>query len=378
MEMAIFFVVALVVCIAYVFVIVLFATGWMRTEEFTMTASCTGRTRCSILIAARNESNSIGECLRSIMEQDHPKVLYEVIVADDGSEDNTSDIVKSFMQRDPSFNLQYVKVNGDGGKKQALMHAAAKANGELILTTDADTTRGKQWLSSLVSFYETQQPKMIIGPVCYTNERSLFEKIQSLEFMALAVTGAGGAELGMPVMCNGANLAFQRKAFEQAGGYAAIDRSASGDDVMLMTKIHAMFPGEVKFMRSRQAMTFTNACATPREFLHQRVRWASKNRSLYNITSFVTGSIIFLMHFVLLAGIILALFFPALAVPMLILFGAKCFIDFLFLFLAAAFFKKLSQLLVFVPAQLFNILYINVVAIMAVPGRYDWKGRRQR
>lgn len=374
---AIFFGFALLTCIIYVFVILLFSTGWLRIKAFKASSS-PPRTHISILIAARNESKNIEACLRSIIRQDYDKALYEVIVIDDHSEDGTLHITERFAKNNPSLQLRCFAAESGGGKKQALALAMLHATGELIVTTDADTVRGGRWLTSIGSFYESNQPRMIIGPVSYHNEKSLFEKIQGLELSGLVATGAAGAQLRMPVMCNGANLAFTRHAFDEAGGYSGMSKHASGDDVMLMTKIDEKHPGGVRFLRSQDAVVYTEACATFSSFIQQRVRWASKNRSVYNRASFATGLIVFLMSFLLLTGFVLSLFFPSLAVPLLILFGAKCIIDFLFLFLAAAFFQKRSHLRVFVPAQLFNILYTNVVALMAVPGGYHWKGRRQR
>lgn len=374
---AIFFGFALLACIIYVFVILLFITGWLRTGAFS-TPAPQPRTRISILIAARNESKNIQACLESIVKQDYDKQLYEVIVADDGSEDDTLAIIMQFAVSNTGMQLKCVSGEGEGGKKQALALAMAHAKGELVITTDADTNRGERWLSTVAAFYETHYPEMIIGPVAYHNDKSLFEKIQALELCGLVATGAAGAQLRMPVMCNGANLAFTRKAYDEAGRYAAASRHASGDDVMLMTRINDLHPGGIRFLRSADAMVYTEACTTFSSFIQQRVRWASKNRSIYNGASFAAGAVVFVMSFVLLAGFILSLFVPSLIMPVLILFGAKCIIDFLFLFLAAAFFEKRSHLLAFVPAQLFNILYTNVVALMAVPGGYYWKGRRQR
>ena len=125
---AIFFAFALLVCIIYAFTFLLFTMGWLGTKEHVAAASTT-RTRASILIAARNESVNIESCLESILKQEFDRSFYEVIVVDDHSEDDTFSKIERFRERNPSLNLEAVRVKNGSGKKQALMQAAALASG---------------------------------------------------------------------------------------------------------------------------------------------------------------------------------------------------------------------------------------------------------
>jgi len=60
---------------------------------------------------------------------------------------------------------------------------------------------------------------MIAGPVCIHNEKNLLEKFQLLEFAGLIGIGAGAMANGKPVMCNGANLAYTKKIFNDVNGF---------------------------------------------------------------------------------------------------------------------------------------------------------------
>ncbi len=129
--------------------------------------------------------------------------------------------------------------------------AIGLAKGSLIVTTDADCLVQPEWLRTIASFYEEFSPVFIAAPVVYCNPLpgdSLFKKFlkifQSLDFMTLqGITGASVYKK-FHNMCNGANLAYEKKAFYEAGGFEGIDQIASGDDMLLMHKIHKIYPGK--------------------------------------------------------------------------------------------------------------------------------------
>ncbi len=84
--------------------------------------------------------------------------------------------------------------------------------------------------------------------------------------------------LGRPTLCNGANLCYEKAVFGEVGGFAGNHHLASGDDEFLMHKVAARFPGEVRFLKSEDALVRTAAHESLRAFYRQRRRWASKWR----------------------------------------------------------------------------------------------------
>ena len=79
--------------------------------------------------------------------------------------------------------------------------------------------------------------KMLLAPVVFSRTKSVFGQLQELEFMSLIAASAGAASVGLPIMCNGANLAYRKNAFEEINGYGADQKFASGDDMFLLMKI---------------------------------------------------------------------------------------------------------------------------------------------
>src|ERR1700719_941254 len=89
----------------------------------------------SVIVPARNEEASLGDCLHSLVAQSG--VAFEIIVVDDHSTDRTREIAKSFPG---------VRVLGAGplpegwtGKNNAVTAGAREARGQWLLFTDADT-----------------------------------------------------------------------------------------------------------------------------------------------------------------------------------------------------------------------------------------------
>lgn len=106
---------------------------------------------------------------------------------------------------------------------------------------------GKDWLVTIVAYYEQNDFKMISSPVAYFQEKSFFERAQSLEFLYLIGLGASTIGNDQPSTCNGANLAYEKKAFYEVGGFTGIDDLASGDDELLLHKMAARYGNKIGF-----------------------------------------------------------------------------------------------------------------------------------
>ena len=94
--------------------------------------------KVSIVVAARNEERKIADGVRSLLVQDYPD--YDVIAVDDRSTDGTGTILDQLADAHPHLRVQHIDALPGGwlGKNHAQHQAAAAADGELILFTDAD------------------------------------------------------------------------------------------------------------------------------------------------------------------------------------------------------------------------------------------------
>lgn len=366
----------------YVLIISIYLYGWKKVLIWEIPKYFKPKTKISILIPARNEAENILKCLDSILNQNYPKELFEVIVLDDFSTDNTVSLV---LGKSNISNIKLLKLadflnekDTQSFKKKAIEIGIRHSNGELILTTDADCKVPGNWLNYIASFYEKKEVKFIAAPVNFYGEKSIFERFQSLDFMGMMCVTGAGIRLQLGNMCNGANLAYEKSAFYEVGGFEGINQIASGDDMLLMQKIAKEYPSKIGFLKNRKATVLTEAKPTIQSFLSQRIRWASKSTSYkeWRVT-FILG-----MVFLFCSNIVFSLFL----IPFLGIFAVKFFagqmllkliVDFIFLGKMADFFNRKDLMKVYFSSQFLHVIYIVVVGILGnLVKKYEWKGRR--
>ena len=360
----------------YVIVVITFLKGWYSLSIYK-TVKEEGATKVSILVASRNEAHHIAKTIQDLLDQNYPSALTEIIIINDHSTDKTAEIVSSFS----SSGVKLINLNeGDhlnSYKKKAIQIGISQSTGDLIITTDADCRMGANWLKTIVSFYNENDYKMISSPVAYFDEQNIFEKCQTLEFSYLIGLGASTIGNNTPTTCNGANLAYTRKAFDAVNGFKGIDDLASGDDELLLHKIVAKYGNKVGFLKNRDAIVYTRAKATLKDFIEQRKRWASKSTRYKNKGIVLLGLTIWLFNLSIIVNAILAitlqnsLFLQAFTIQIL----AKIIIELIFLFGITSFFRR-KQLLVLQPLlSLLHVVYIVYIGVAGNSGKYNWKDR---
>jgi cellulose synthase/poly-beta-1,6-N-acetylglucosamine synthase-like glycosyltransferase len=384
----IFLLISLVLLLPYATLIIYYRHSWLQITTWhpKTSESSKNSTFISVIIAARNEEKNIAGCIESITRQSYPENLFEVIVVDDYSSDSTALIAGSFEKN-------YIRVfslkdfTGDATlnsyKKKAVETAIGLAKGNLIVTTDADCIVQQEWLQTIASYYEEFGPVFIVAPVVYTNPLhgdSLFKKLlkifQSLDFITLqGITGASVYKK-FHGMCNGANLAYEKKAFNEAGGFDGIDQLASGDDMLLMHKIQKIYPDNIKYLKSADVVVQTQPAETLKGFMNQRIRWASKADKYTDrkITSVLL--LVYAFNAWIFFMALCSFFYPDGFFLFLLLIIVKTIVELFFLFPVAGFFRKQKLLWLFLPAQPFHVMYTLIAGWLGKFGSYKWKGRK--
>ncbi|MEO1449301.1 MAG: glycosyltransferase, partial [Bacteroidota bacterium] len=232
----------------------------------------------SIIVPARNEAEHLATCLQALLHQDYPRERLEILLIDDQSEDATTGIGKVYSVRYPQIRfLQTDPGIQKAHKKAALALGVQHAKGEIILQTDADCIVKTGWARAMAGRFK-DRTGLVAGPVFLRENDSIFGRLQSLEGLGLAGIGAGSMLAGRPNMVNGANLAYRKSTFEAVQGFHGIDGVASGDDELLMQKIHLNPDWEVSYCGAREAIVETDVQADWMTFRNQRLRWVSKAR----------------------------------------------------------------------------------------------------
>lgn len=358
----------------YLLVVFGFIRGWRKLIPFRYKET-TGKTSVSIIIAARNEAESIHRTVEALLAQTYNKALTEIIFIDDHSTDNTAEIISSYA----SAGVKLISLQEDRAlnsyKKKAIQTAIGQAKGSLIITTDADCRMGVNWLRTIIGCYEEKGYKMISSPVAYDEEKSFFERAQSLEFLYLIGLGASTIGNNKPSTCNGANLAYEREAFYEVGGFQGIDDLASGDDELLLHKMAARYENRIGFLKNEEAIVYTHAKPNLNEFLQQRKRWASKSTRYKNKSIIVLGVFIWFFNLSVLLNLLAGIFFLGYLKIALIQLLLKIGIELLFLTDVTRFARRQSLLILLPVLNVFHVLYIIYIGVAGNSGKYNWKGR---
>jgi len=373
-----YFIILLVYGTIYAALIFSYTIGWFKLKSFIPPAEKTHKTKASIIIPARDEEDNIEKLLDDLINQSVSANNYEIIVVDDNSSDQTKQIVSTMINKNPGINLQLLEIPESARnapyKKKAIHLAIQNSTGSLIITTDADCRVEKNWLNTILAFYEKEKPKMIVGPVSFHNETSAFENMQTLEFLSLIAITGGAIRIGKPIMCNGANLAYEKEAFYTAGGFGA-DKFSSGDDVFLLYKIMKMFGNNsVRFLKNYNAIVYTQAKKSVKEFIHQRTRWASKNKG-YNAKILFVSSSVYLTNLLMVAGLIASIFYTEIFKLQIISLLIKTLIEIPILIGISTFVKRKRIFLYSFPLIFLYPLYIVITGALGILGIYTWKGR---
>ena len=366
-------IIILIISALYLIYILAFTFGLYNLKEKFFTFNNKNNVKASVLIAARNEEKNIGNLLKSLYNQTFSKELFEVIIIDDHSEDETISIVENFLKEHKDINLKFFKAKKEG-KKHAISQALHLAENELILVTDADCFLKETWIESIVNFYKEENCKMILAPVLLSPAGTFFEKIQVLEHLSLIGSTAGSAAIGFPVMCNGANMAYERLAALEVEKQRKDFNIPSGDDMFLMEYFIKNYGAEnVKFLLSKTAIVKTNTCKNISEFFRQRRRWVSKTKSYTSWKILSTAFVVLFFNLSIISLLVSALFSPTLLIPYFLLTFLKFLIDYPLLRNITTFMNQKNLLIWTLPLEFVYPFYAVFTAISGMLINVKWK-----
>jgi len=364
--------ITIVLLIIYSILILFYRAGWLELKPFSQT-DIDPSVKISVIIPARNEEENIGKLLSSLEKQTYSPNLFEIIVVDDHSTDNTTAVVNSYSFA-KLIKLEFDNINSY--KKKAIETGIAAASGDLIITTDADCIVPENWLKTIASFKEKTSVVFIAAPVALEYGSNLLQIFQALDFLVLQGITAASVQKRIHNMCNGANLAYERKAFFEVNGFTGIDHIASGDDMLLMQKIAQRFPAKVSYLLSKDVIVTTQAVKTWKEFFSQRIRWASKATDYNEIKIFSTLFLVYFFNCALLALFISGFWLHFLWLGLIGILILKTIIELTFIYPVAKFYNKQNLLQWFPFFQPMHIVYTVVAGWLGVFGSFEWKGRR--
>ncbi|MCH7573786.1 MAG: glycosyltransferase [Candidatus Marinimicrobia bacterium] len=334
----------------------------------------------SVIVAARNEEQKLPGLMEALMAQTYPMDRLEVIVVDDGSTDKTGEVLNDYKKQWPQLQSLRVDVTPRGWspKKWALSQGVEQANGEIILTTDADCVPGPGWVWELSRPFRASDVAMAFGSAPLINPAAgWWWKALRLDSNGYDAIIAGWTQQGVALGCLGRNLAFSREAFMKVEGYSGIEHFISGDDDLLMHKMAAAPGYRIVFVTSTRAGVSSPPPQSFREFILQRLRFASKGLAYFDLPT--TWAFRFILTLIYLANVGILVGAAAYLLSGNILFLVPFFTKFVADGELIRRFNKLTgepfPLHIYLLTSLIHPFYIVVIGAMGNIVPVQWKGR---
>ncbi|MDX2034600.1 MAG: glycosyltransferase family A protein [Blastocatellia bacterium] len=160
--------------------------------------------KVSIIIPTRNRSADLRRCLQALAAQDFPREQFEVIVCDDGSDEEIASVVRPMMAAGLRVRCERQAPAGPAAARNlGILHAT----GEIVAMTDSDTLPEPRWLSKLCEALDADPEAVGVEGMVYAENEGEFDPLGE---------GPTNKSGGVFLTCN---CAYRRSALLQVGGF---------------------------------------------------------------------------------------------------------------------------------------------------------------
>lgn len=218
----------------------------------------------TVIVPAYNEGKVIGKTLECLLRSNYSN--FDVLVIDDGSSDNTKEVVSGFITEDGKVRL-ISKENG--GKFSALNLGFTQTEADYVVTIDADTIILADTITNLISPFQDKNVDAVCGNVQVGNVKNIITGFQAVEYITTQnYDRRAFDELNCISVVPGATGAWKRKKVIESGGYSELTLTEDADLTLTMLEHGA------RIVYSPMARSVTEAPETIRALFKQRFRWS--------------------------------------------------------------------------------------------------------
>ncbi len=373
-------IVLLLILFVYVSLIIQLIFGFNKIKTFKPT-NLSPKTAFTIVVPFRNEAKNLPTLLQSFSRLNYPIELLQIIMVDDFSKDNSSQLYNQWRLKHEAVDTTLLEnlLLSNSPKKDALGRAIPIAKHDWIITTDADCIVNKNWLLTIDNYIQnhpdTSRPEMIVSAVMYKTKNNWFHHFQQLDIMSLQAVTIGSFGIGKPFMCNGANFAYTKKLFLKLDGFNGNNKMASGDDVFLLQKAVNANKEKVHYLKNNDVIVKTKPENDLFKLFMQRVRWAGKSTGYKSSYAKFLAIIVLLMNMSLTIAFCLLPFAFINLTVLLIVFLIKYLVDYILLYKSNTYLRK-GTFFVPIASSIIYPFFSSLVGVYSLFGSFSWKGRK--
>lgn len=225
--------------------------------------------KCTVIVPVLNGRHTIRQCMDSLLQLEYPPSLLEIIVVDNGSKDDTPQIVRDYPVR-----LLYEREKRDS--YAARNAGVSHAGGDILAFTDADCIVSKEWLKLGTAPFLQEDVGCVAGGIeGYFPESTIERFLVRRNYMSQTLT------LSHPFLPfpQTANALYRREIFDKLGGFR--ENLISGGDADLAWRMQIETSYQLVYVED--ARVYHHHRSTVKGFLRQRMRWGYGSGILYNL-----------------------------------------------------------------------------------------------
>ncbi|WP_299519875.1 glycosyltransferase [Winogradskyella sp.] len=229
-----FFAFVVIVVIQIIYYFVFFFSFAIKSEDIRLKKHIP----VSVIICAKNEAENLENNLPLILEQAYTN--FELVLINDGSSDETLEVMKKFKAKNDIIKIVDVKTNETfwGNKKYALTLGIKASTNDFLVFTDADCKPSSdKWLAHISSRFSNEKA-IVLGYGAYAKKKfSFLNQLIRFETVFTALQYFSYAKLGLPYMGVGRNMAYRKEVFFNNNGFNSHMALKSGDDDLFINEI---------------------------------------------------------------------------------------------------------------------------------------------
>ena len=223
----------------------------------------------SILMPAHNESSILYPVIEQMVELNYPN--YEIIIINDGSSDDTAEVIKNLTAKYPI--VRGIDLKPNCGKANALYLGLIASKGEILVGVDADSYLDKNAIRYLVSHFVNENNGERVGAVTgnprVRNRGSLLGKLQLCEYASIiSLIKRTQRVLGKVMTVSGVCVAYRKRALVDCGFW---DRDMMTEDIAVTWKLEKKF-WDIRY--EPRALCWMLVPETVKGLWRQRKRWS--------------------------------------------------------------------------------------------------------
>ena len=221
----------------------------------------------SVIVPAYNEEKSIKETLQSIINLEYPKDKLDIIVVNDGSTDNTKEIVKDFIQKNQDHHITLINQKNQG-KGRAMNVGLEIAKGEFFACLDADSFVSSNAIKEMLPYFEENEKVAAVCPILKVKKpESVLQKIQWCEYIINMFYKFLNSKIDCIHVTPGPFSVYRTVVIKNIGGF---DEKTITEDLEIAMRLQKY---QYKIVQTFDTMVETVAPNSWKTLFRQRIRW---------------------------------------------------------------------------------------------------------